>query len=104
MGRGLWGQGTRTRAIEKPQRVRKQDTLGPQRGRLWWARERDTHAPRAPRQGRPACTPGLQGGNEEACLAPTPPSLALYSSTSARFPSSSALPFNRMSLSSGDMK
>ena len=46
----------------------------------------------APRPESPACTrPDLQA------------SLPLYSSTSARFPSS-ALPFNRMSLSSGDMK
>lgn len=46
MGRGLWGQGRRTRATEKPQRVRKQDTLGPERGRLWWARNGTrTHSP-----------------------------------------------------------
>lgn len=59
-----------------------------------------THAPHTPRQGSPACTPRLQGGSKEQA------SLLLYSSyssTSTRFPSS-ALPFNRMSLNSGDMK
>lgn len=87
MGRG-W-------ATEKPQRVKKQEVLGLEGGGLERGGNRagDTHTliP-TPRPESPACTrPDLQA------------SLPLYSSTSARFPSS-ALPFNRMSLSSGDMK
>lgn len=61
-----------------------------------------TRTPHASRQGKARMHPqstGRKGGGLRSPHA----SLPLYSSTSARFPSS-ALPFNRMSLSSGDMK
>ena len=61
-----------------------------------------THAPHAPRQGKSRMHPPSTGRKGGGLCGPHA-SLPLYSSTSARFPSS-ALPFNRMSLSSGDMK
>lgn len=54
-----------------PQRVRKQDTRGPERGeQLRWA-----HTSPTPRQGSPACTPGLQGGTRRLA---SPPPLLLH--------------------------
>lgn len=53
-----------------PQRVRKQDTRGPERSSYSGLRN-GTHTFPTPRQGSPACTPGLQGGNREAGLLPS---------------------------------
>lgn len=57
-GRGLWGHGGWAGTTEKPQRVRKQDTLGLGRGGLQWAREWDTNTlPTLPGKGVPHAPP-----------------------------------------------